>query len=564
MKIKVPYRCLLMAAGCSLAAALAQDSTPKPAVVSAEPTAFREVTAKLDPGGNLYAYLSTDQFLGSLSAKVRELRQFVLGLPDMGSEDRSQVEHVFGVIQSLVQHSGIENLSGVGFSGIAVEKGLYRTRFVMQRNGADEGYLWRFFGMKPHPLSGLDLLPADTAWAFFADVDLKGIWDALAKEAGDAKLTPLIEGMRELSSNIQMATGRTLEEQLASFGGELGVALTLDPKRSFNLPIEQLELKDLPEPGLFIALKVKDDALFEWIDAAVSQNPQSSSGKTDTARWRSLNVPAPVPFPVRPTVARLGDYLIVASNDGIIERLDRVRGGKEPNVKSTPEWQRLAKGLPTDGNSLSYVSPRFGETISKLQQAMMEQAAAQSGGQMPDLSAIQKLLGLSGAPSSYAVGWSDASGSQAVSQGTQEPTSVLVASAVVAPAAIVAGMTLPALAKAKGKAQEVTCMNNLKQIALGMIMYANDHDDALPADFKSIKEYLGGSQRVFVCPADTIQASAETGPTWEEISEGKTSYNFVAPGIKVDGGNPMTTVIARCRIHGTAAYLDGHVARPTP
>ena len=51
---------------------------------------------------------------------------------------------------------------------------------------------------------------------------------------------------------------------------------------------------------------------------------------------------------------------------------------------------------------------------------------------------------------------------------------------VIAIIAILAGMLLPALAAAREKARRTACLNNLKQIAIGLESYCGDYGKPLP------------------------------------------------------------------------------------
>jgi len=73
---------------------------------------------------------------------------------------------------------------------------------------------------------------------------------------------------------------------------------------------------------------------------------------------------------------------------------------------------------------------------------------------------------------------------------------------VIAIIAILAALLLPALARAKEKAQKIQCLNTLKQYGIAAQMYANDHNDFYPGDYFSsghmwanmLSPYIGGKQ----------------------------------------------------------------------
>ena len=83
---------------------------------------------------------------------------------------------------------------------------------------------------------------------------------------------------------------------------------------------------------------------------------------------------------------------------------------------------------------------------------------------------------------------------------------------VIAIIAILAGMLLPALNKAKQSAMSSRCLSNLKQVEVCVRLYADDFNDYIPANCVNpsrvgIRTYISNgyakSGQIFVCPAFT-------------------------------------------------------------
>lgn len=118
---------------------------------------------------------------------------------------------------------------------------------------------------------------------------------------------------------------------------------------------------------------------------------------------------------------------------------------------------------------------------------------------------------------------------------------------------IMAGLMLPALAKAKEKVQRIECVSQMKQIGLAARIWSGNHDGKFPPDFASMSKELA-SPKILVCPGDGAKTWAMN---WSELGPDNVSYEFLEPGI--DEKVAAQTVVFQCPIHGNVGYADGSV-----
>ena len=141
---------------------------------------------------------------------------------------------------------------------------------------------------------------------------------------------------------------------------------------------------------------------------------------------------------------------------------------------------------------------------------------------------------------------------------------------VIAIIAILAAILFPVFVKARGKAQQVSCLSNVRQLAMAALMYIDDHEGVLPpaiypepdgsqwwSTMELIEPYVGGQQITF-CPSDpegAIDFSSFPGLRRYSYGWNKAAFAYMVPG------RPSGDMVSLGEIPYpwyTTAFWDGH------
>ncbi|MBV9215995.1 MAG: DUF1559 domain-containing protein [Acidobacteria bacterium] len=87
---------------------------------------------------------------------------------------------------------------------------------------------------------------------------------------------------------------------------------------------------------------------------------------------------------------------------------------------------------------------------------------------------------------------------------------------------------------ARERARKIQCLNNLRQIGLGLEAYAADHDGRYPAvpsdlvqNYLFVSNYVGNAGSIFKCPSDFEKVSSNSASS---VTLANISYSYV-PGL---------------------------------
>jgi len=395
------------------------------------------------------------------------------------------------------------------------------------------------------------MLPSDTVMAFQADLDLVTGFDWLRKFITDTAPPDVVAEFARGLAQMNQEVG--FEDLFRSTDGEMGVFVTLNDNKRIPIPLppdapQGLNL-DIAEPAIAITLKVKDEQLMGFI-MQMLKNPEltdmlGQSKEGDVTLYTLTPPELPLPIDLSPTLMKAGDYIVLTTSQKLAKDILAVKAGKNEGLAGATEFKQLAGKMDLKGNQLHFMSSRLGKEFGKLQKLVMstaeEQVKAGDPAEQKMFEMMKKFSGMDGEPA----------GQLAVMRVTPEgivmeshSSGDAMGSAgllMVGGAGIAASMLLPALAKAKSKANSIKSANNAGSLIKSLIGYSLDHDDKLPEADKWCDAIIREAQtiKIYASPQDPVAvAQADSG---QKVSS--YAFNKALSGKDINQVDPETVMI---------------------
>ena len=499
--------------------------------------AFRAVASHLELGGRSYEYSEA----GGAMALATFLDEMMKALPE---RERRDIPAGFTVAK-LFHLLGLDAIAATGSSARARADGSFHSRSFAYMPQGRKGLL-TLSGGPAAKLMLLDIAPKDTDLALEFPLNLKDF----ARE-GLPEILAMIPPAERAEFDQQMSqpipplglSGKQIVEKLDA---RIGIFLRLDPTQKI-----QISPSDPPMPGVDGIIAI--DRLGWLVEALKPQfmpmlsQPGLPVTVTDeggvlTVRMKSPAGPPPMDFQPVVRFDSKADRILIATRAALFDSVVAGTAKITQGADFTQAW----RDLPSEGNASIYASPRLLQMISDL---IAKAAQGERGASPADVIVMRKI---------FDVVKPFLSRGQAVVIANQ-PDGILTLSNTSIPAAgptmtavstvaVLAGMTFPVLSNARGRAVEANDLNALRQVQMGLKMYASDNGKYPAALSELAPKYIGSSQILEFTDHSTKQRMAwlyrnsltETSPADEVLvaspvamPDGKRAVGFNDGSVRI-------------------------------
>ncbi|HVS51848.1 MAG TPA: hypothetical protein VHD62_05780 [Opitutaceae bacterium] len=454
--------CALVLGACQKqteAPAVVKTEAPKPATIEVVKDAersrsFLAVSRQLELGGTLYGYVDVEgdvaKIAGSLKDVLGQVSRTQPGVAPFAQQD-------FAAIATTL---GLTDVKAVGVSSVPDGSGFFRNRLFFYTGGERRGLL-AGFGGKPGPFTHVNLAPADAAFYAESEMDLAQVYrtihEVVAKVGGEAAGNQMETVLKKAGD----AAALSLLDLIYGLKGRNAVVLRLDANKTMRIPGPA----GITLPAISIAICIEGVA--PVVENALAKSP--AFRRADEGAVHVYTPAQAVPLPgIEPAIVADGSTLFITTSRTFLNECRTQKTG----LAQTPEFQQALAHVGTEGNGLTYVSPRFFEQMQRIETLnpnMPAETRATLGFVLSRLSTpAQPLVAVrTNLPDGILVrSYLNRSLKQDVAMvSLYNPVSV----------GLVAAMAIPAFQKVRTASQEKAVMNNLRQLAAAADQYYLEH-----------------------------------------------------------------------------------------
>ena len=526
---------------------------------------FEGATAPL-PGPHVaLAYVNVDRIVNMIFEQMRQMPPGLAGGPQPDE------------IEAALTAAGLDSLQTVAWSA-SFDGPRWRTDAFIQAPAPRQGLIAWLIDGEPITLDDLAPIPATASWLFAGRFDLLGLYEAVGQAVRD--IDP--EAWHEVQGGLAMMgmmLGVDLENELIAALGPAWIAWrdadVAGPASVFGLVVSN----ELRQPQRLASAL---DMLTRSANAATEPHWEDDPHfRFVAADHRGTDVHSFAFLFVQPSFAiHDGRLYIGLLPQAVTHAIDfAIDGGESITANErftamrdslgeadvlTRGWTDLAPAAETVYGEMLMV----GQMLPGILIAMDHHADAAALHRLPTLSQIRDLLEPAGR-----ITWASDAGLHmrhitpfpgAAALGHEGGSGMMFAPVGV-------GITLPALAAARTTARQMQSGTHLRQIMMGLHMYAMDHDDSAPDDIAILYADIFEDPLIFISPAADISApqefhaqSAQERAQW--IRE-HSSYVLIPLGELAQIPRPSQHIAAFERPEHAAGddivvgFADGHVQR---
>jgi type IV pilus assembly protein PilA len=310
---------------------------------------FNAVNERLELGGTMYGYVDVDGDATKLAGSLQTLLQ------NVGRANPMAAPFVNQDYAALFAKLGLNDVKAIGVSSVPEGNGFFRNRTFFYTPEGRHGLL-AGLGGKPGPFTHLALAPANTDIYSESEIDLPAIYvtvqDVLKQLGGDTAKNALDEALEKAGRTAMISWLKLIN----ATKGHLVLVARFDADKTFRVPGPGAPAI----PAFSFLLRI--DGVGSAVEDALKGSPELTASNAEGMRLYEFNQPLPLEG-LKPIVGIEGSTLFFATTR---EFLTECRA-KKSTLGDDPEFKKGLARVGTEGNGLTYVTPRVFRRLREIE-----------------------------------------------------------------------------------------------------------------------------------------------------------------------------------------------------